>query len=54
MTPEEAKKLVDVLDKMSDLVIDLRRRVETLEKEVLDLQVKELSHEMKGSDHAIF
>ena len=37
MTPEEMKKLCDVLDKMSDLIVDLRERVETLEKEVLNL-----------------
>lgn len=48
MTPEEMKKLCDVLDEMSDLIVSLNKRVDILEKEVLNLQFKELSNEMKG------
>lgn len=61
MTPEELKKLSSVLSKMSNTIISLNKRVtalesrnEELEKEVLRLRVKELSREMKGTDHALF
>ena len=32
MTPEEAKKLIDVIEKMSKIIIKLENRVDTLEK----------------------
>lgn len=48
MTPKEEKALIKTLAKMADTILVLDERVKTLEKEVLSLQVKELSREMEG------
>lgn len=52
MSPEALEKLTNVLMKSAEKIVDLESRVAKLEKEVMRLQVKELSQEMKGLRNA--
>lgn len=58
MTPEEMKRLGDTLAKISEVIVSLNKRVtalesrnKELEEEFMRIQVKELSREMKGTEH---